>query len=349
MDKTTLDFLALSDLCWRPAVKERLASQAVPIDVRLQREGIYHFDELIHLQSKDWLLKQFGPGKDYPVKVNQLMKNIIWQIRDRIVRDKQEPFEGLLRGFWYAYIKPALARSGSLNTKIDQYPQMIKSFVRLVQACDLMRYAELGFTDDNANDRKIGINNHVILFAEKTGHFPMLQRISQDLDITILSLGGQPSLLSAEYFVNEMKAAGIDIRKSFYTFSLVDYDPSGGIIKDAFLNDLEFYGLKHIQHAELILPDIFSKEEIELSKYPLPQPKEMLEKNRKWLKETNGIDGKLFGLEADACPTSRIDGLVKAQVNDLIESTESIRKGRAMLAVVESLNAYILARLQTES
>ncbi|MCG2740417.1 MAG: hypothetical protein L6300_09290 [Syntrophaceae bacterium] len=333
---------------WRPTFREISTQKAIPRDVKLRREGIYHFKELIHTQPKEWLIKQFGPGKEYPVNISKLIKNIIWQIRTRIVTGKLPPTQGLLRGFWYSYIKPTLARADSLNHDVDQYSQMIKMFVRLVQYRNLMRYKDMGFVDDNENDRKIGINNHIILFAEKAGHFPLLKRIAEQTEVTILSLGGQPSLLSAEYFVDEIKQQKIDIRKSFYTFSLVDYDTSGWIIRDAFLDDLRFYGVKHLQHKDLILPNIFTQEEIHLKKYPLPTPPEMEQKNKRWLKESGGIDGKLYGLEVDAAPTQRIQELFTSEIKDLIESTEDIRKGRALLLLSKAIEEYILAKLQTE-
>lgn len=345
--RAILEAISIAIRGWRPTPKATKAQKAIPIEVRLRREGIYYYTETIHLQPKEWLIKEFGPGKEYPLNLSRLMKNIIWQVRTRIIQKNQPPIEGLIRSFWYTHIKPVLARTNSLNSKVDQYSQMIQMFVRLIQYSDLMRYKDIGFLDDNQNDRKIGINNHVILFAEKAGHYPLLQRIAQNSEVTILSLGGQPSLLSAEYFVDEMKTQGIDVRKSFYTFSLVDYDTSGWIIKDAFLNDLRFFGLKHLQHKDLILPEIFTQEEIELNKFPLRNPAEMEAKNRKWLKETGGINGKLYGLEADAAPAERIEQLFTTQIKELIESTEKIRKGRALLSVSQALDEYILARLRT--
>lgn len=332
---------------WRPTFEAVVRQKAIPRDIRLRREGIYPFKETIHRQPGEWLIKHFGPGREYPVNVNKLMKNIIWQIRTRIVREEQPPIEGLIRSFWYTHIKPALARAQSLSSDVDQYPQMIKMFVRLIEHCNLMRYKNMGFIDDNENDRKIGINSHIIFFAEKAGHYPLLKRIAQDSDVTILALGGQPSLLSAEYFVDEMKAQDINIQKSFYTFSLVDYDTSGWIIRDAFLNDLRFFRVKHIQHEDLILPKIFTQEEIDLNKFLLLNPPEMEKKNKKWLKESGGINGKLYGLEADAVPTERIEKLFTSQIKDLIESTEIIRKGRALLTLSKALEEYIVARLQT--
>ena len=59
--------------------------------LKLQEMGIRHFDEIIHDQSKDWLLKNFSEGADeYPVNVSKLMRNIIWQTRERIINKKRE-------------------------------------------------------------------------------------------------------------------------------------------------------------------------------------------------------------------------------------------------------------------
>ena len=145
-----------------------------------------------------------------------------------------------------------------------------------------------------------------------------------------------------------MKAEGIDIRKSFYTFSLVDYDTSGWIIRDAFLNDLRFFRVKHIKHMDLILPGIFSQEEIELNKFPLRTPPEMEAKNKKWLRESGGIDGELYGLEADAAPAERIQELFTSATQYLVKSTEPIRRARALLLLSDALDEYIMARLQVE-
>jgi hypothetical protein len=345
--RTLTEAISIATQAWRPGFALQARQKAIPIDIRLRREGIYNFKETIHLQPKEWLIKHFAPGKKYPVNVNKLMKNIIWQLRTRIVKGDHPPVKGLLRSFWYTYIKNTLFRADSLSSGVDQYDQMIKVFVRLIQYRSFMQYKDMGFIDDNEHDRQIGINNHIILFAEKSGHYPLLERIARDSEVTILSLGGQPSLLSAEYFVAEMKAQGIDIRKSFYTFSLVDYDTSGWIIKDAFLYDLKFFGLKYIRHKDLILPEIFTQEEIELNKVSLPQSPEMKAKNKKWLEESGGINGELYGLEADAAPAERIEKLFTAGIKDLIESTEDIRKARALQALAGAIEEYILARLQT--
>lgn len=88
---------------------------------RLRRLGIRHFDQKIHDQSKEWLIKYFSYGADeYPVNVSRLMRNIVWQMREKILTKKKPPLKELIRTFWYMHIKPTLSRAGALSEKTDQ-------------------------------------------------------------------------------------------------------------------------------------------------------------------------------------------------------------------------------------
>ena len=75
------------------------------------------------------------------------MRNIIWQIRERIRRGEREPLRELIRTFWYMYVKPTLSRAGALAEETDQYKQLSGQLVNLVVDQDLMRYSEIGFRD----------------------------------------------------------------------------------------------------------------------------------------------------------------------------------------------------------
>ena len=45
---------------------------------RLRKAGIRHYDELIHDQIKEWLIKNFSQGAtDYPINVARMMRNIV--------------------------------------------------------------------------------------------------------------------------------------------------------------------------------------------------------------------------------------------------------------------------------
>jgi len=307
----------------------------------LKKLGIRPFAVLIHDQSKEWLIEHFKLGAtDYPVNVSRLMRNIIWQMRSRIDAKEKEPFKELVRSFWYAYIKPTLARADSLVHETDQYDQLVATLVKMVKDKAVMDYKDIGFRDDNQANRKAGLNANVILFAEKVGHWGFLSEMIDKYQISTIALGGQPSVLNVEYFVDDLKATGIDVRRSFFLFSIVDYDTSGWIIRDAFIDDLKRYGIKNIQNTDLINPDILTPEEIQLSRYPLSDAEDMAKKNTNWLKQIRqmkyqnqkhmdpetGRKGRrvIYGLEAEAVFTARLAKKIDELVPPLLGKNERL-------------------------
>ncbi len=310
----------------------------------LRREDIRGYTKLIYKQNKSWLIKNFGPGKKYPINVDKTIHNIIWQTRERIRKNQRKPFDALIRSMWYSHIKPTLFRADSLAGNFDQYKQLSKMLVRLVRYADAMRYKDMGFVDENENSRKIGINHHVILFSEKEGHYPLLKRIAGETEITIIALGGEPSVLSSEYFVDEMKEKGINIQQSFYLFSLVDYDPWGWIIRDSFIRNLKFYGVKNIKNIDLVFPDALSKEELKLAKFRI-DPKNKI--NRKWMRKSLGINKQFYGFEADAIPPERIKKNFTEEIKNLITSTIPIRKARNKIKLSEALENLAVIKLRS--
>ena len=255
---------------------------------RLRKAGIRHYRVLIHDQPKEWLIRNFRRGAtDYPVNVARLIRNIVWQTRERILKKDKPPLRELIRTFWYMYIKPTLSRAEALAPKADQYAQMIGNIVYMVKGIQVLKYKDIGFRDDNQAHRRVGANANIILFSEKLGHQAFLSDIADKYNVSILALGGQPSVLNSEYFVDTLKETGLDLRRSFYLFSVVDYDPSGWIIRDAFVNNLRFYGIIHTRMIDLIHPDMLTPEEIKLARYRIPATEAMRVKNQKWLTEVH--------------------------------------------------------------
>ena len=253
---------------------------------KLLKLGIRHFDELIHDQPKEWLIKHFKKGADeYPVNVAMLIRNVIWQTRERIIKKTREPITELLRTFWYMYVKSTLARAGALSKTRDQYADMIEQFVFLVMKQKIMKYNDFGFRDENAPSRKVGINAYVILFAEKSGHVSFLEEMHQQYQISTIALGGQPGALTSEYFVRSLKEKGVNLQRSFFLFDIVDYDTSGWIISNAFINNLKDLGIKSIRCQHLVTPDMLTPEEMKLAKYPIRDSKKTHKKNIDWLKK----------------------------------------------------------------
>jgi len=308
---------------------------------RLRKAGIRHYDELIHDQTEEWLIENFNQGAtDYPVNVARLMRNIVWQTRERIIKGEKPPLKELLRTFWYMYIKPTLSRAGALAIKADQYAQLIDNIVFMVKEIEVMEYKDIGFRDDNQANRKIGANANIILFSEKLGHQEFLSEIADKYNISILALGGQPSVLNAEYFVDTLKQARIGLQRSFYLFSIVDYDPSGWIIRDAFINNLKFYGIPNTRVIDLIHPDMLTPEEVKLARYRIKEPEEMRVKNKNWLKEVHKRDYKnqqyleetkkdkkiLYGLEAESVSGKRLTQKLEEEMVPLIGKSEDLLK-----------------------
>jgi len=269
---------------------------------KLKKIGIRHFDELIHDQKREWLLENFHEraGK-YKLNVTMLMRNLVWQMRERVISKQKPPLNELLRTYWYMYVKSTLSRAGSLSKKSDnQYRLLIAVIVDLVKKYKLMEYKDIGFRDDNQSHREVGKNANIILFSEKLGHQQFLSEMAKKFNCSIIALGGKPSVLNVEYFVDDMKSKGVNLRKRFYLYSIVDFDPHGWIIKSSFVDDLKHYGIKYIKLMDMITPDMLTPDEIKIAQYRLPQEKPAQRKiMNKWLKRIRKIKMKWELMEED--------------------------------------------------
>ena len=351
---------------------------------RLRKAGIRHYVELIHDQKKDWLVKNFkaeGAAPAYPVNVSRLMRNLVWQMKER-VSSGEKPFNELIRTYWYMYIKPTLARADSLSQETDQYKQLTENIAAMVKDFLLMSYKDIGFRDENEANKKVGVYANVIPFAEKLGHFKYLTDIQAQYNVSVIALGGQPSVMNVEYFVDELKkpktaaealagrpkmlslpaeAGGskLNLKRSFYLYSIVDYDPSGWIIRDAFINNLRHYKIKNTKVYDLINPDMLTPDEIMLARYPIRAGADMDAKNKKWLadvslrhyknqkylvEEVNG-KVKLYGLEAEAISTARLSAKLKEVMVPVLGGNEAALKIYEMKNLNQSIKDLILFKL----
>ena len=326
----------------------------------MRKAGIRHYDELIHDQLKEWLIRNFSEGADeYPVNVARLMRNIVWQTRERIEKGEKPPLKELIRTFWYMYIKPTLSRAGALAIKADQYAQLIDNIVYMVKGIQVMKYEDIGFRDENQAHREVGANANTILFSEKLGHQNFLSDIRDKYKVSILALGGQPSVLTSEYFVDIIRKRDISLQRSFYLFSIVDYDTSGWIIRDAFIDNLRFYGITHTRVVDLIHPDMLTPEEIELARYKIPDTEAMKVKNKTWIKEvykrnyknqkymeeTKKGEKVLYGLEAESVSAKRLTDELERVMVPLIGKSEDLLKIYEHEELDKAIKALIIHKL----
>ncbi len=352
---------------------------------RLRKAGIHHYDELIHDQPKEWLLKNFkaeGATPAYPINVSRLMRNLVWQMKER-VSSGEKPFHELVRTYWYMYVKSTLARAGALSAATDQYKQLTENITAMVKDFLLMSYKDIGFRDENEANKRVGVNANIIPFSEKLGHFNYLLELNKQYNVSAISLGGQPSVMNVEYFVDDIRkaksaapeladrpklfsfeplaaAAKFNLKRSFYLFSIVDFDPSGWIIRDAFMDNLRHYKIKNTKVYDLINPDMLTPDEIMLARYPIRAGADMEAKNKKWLADVEarhyknqkylvedlpGGKKKLYGLEAEAIATARISEKLKEVMVPVIGGNEEALKIYEMKNLNQAIKDLIIFKL----
>jgi hypothetical protein len=265
---------------------------------RLAAEGIADYAQDLRQLSATELRALFAFASSGKINATRVIKNLIRQAYTAIRDGHRPPIGGNLRSFWYTDVKPVLARLGVPVEGRRATELVYDAFVELVTRHHLFHYRDLGFLDEGAPTRAVGqTNGTVILFAEKDGRFALVREIVQAYDATALSLGGYPSSLATEYLVHALQQAGVLAeRPALQLFAVADYDPSGYWIAREFAAQLHAFGVQEVTLHPLIRPERLTTEQVALGRYTLPKGS----KTTNWLRETGGIDGEAYGLEADA-------------------------------------------------
>jgi hypothetical protein len=254
-------------------------------------ENIKSFDKEIRFMTPEELKKNFYYSSTKEFNVRQFIANMIWEYYNFLLIGKRDPIEGNIRTFWY-YLKPTLSKAVTIDSK-SQYGIMIDTFRKLIVDHKLFKYKDFGFVSDGQNDYSIGKTHpNIILAGEKTGHFKKLQRLQDEFGITIIALGGMPSILNTEYLSDDLEKVFNIKELPVHVITLVDYNPSSSIIYKTFLAQLQNEGVKNIASVQhLLTPDSFSKEELPhvTDQIAVTSPSDQT-KLRKWLEAGNGVD-----------------------------------------------------------
>jgi len=105
-------------------------------------------------------------------------------------------------------------------------------------------------------------------------------------------------------------------RPALQLFAVVDYDPSGYWIAREFAAQLQAFGVQDVTLHPLIRPERLTTEQVALGRYALPKGS----KTTNWLRETGGIDGEPYGLEADAFPPDVIRAAFVAEATPYLRA-----------------------------
>lgn len=320
-------------------------------DQVLARLEVSDFDEPIFEMSRAEIRRHFG-FQNGNVNTGKLLYNLIWQDRNLILEDDLGEVRGNIRSYWYQRVKPLLSRT-RVPRFADKYGAMIDKLVDLVVDQQLMNYRDFGFRDEGQNNRAVGTDNpYIILAAEKLGHLQLIERLGRDYGVSYFAMGGQPSVLSLEYFVQELAAAGVTDRR-LDIFTIVDWDPSGYSIAQNFRFGLAELGYRgDIHSTDLVHPTRVPAEQIRLSKYTLPRSKSQKERNAAWIEETGGLRGHGDtsrggqGLEADAMTWDQLTEHFDRLVSPLLEvSRDDIVRRRLTRELADVLTQLLVRRL----
>ncbi|GMU57666.1 MAG: hypothetical protein AMXMBFR33_68120 [Candidatus Xenobia bacterium] len=251
-----------------------------------------------------------------------MIANQIWQTYRYRATGLEPDYGTDHRGFWYIPLVATLARAGLLS-QLDlewEPPELAEPGLEgaaglyllyqtllgeLIGDEALFTFRELGFRDPRPDLRSIGRRRpEVVLVAEKTSLIPFVQRISEELGISTLILGGLPALVSTEFFASALPTGLGRLRVIAY----VDFDPGGWIAAESFAGQLRRFGLECTEPEFVVRPERFTREEIELYSIPIPTPTPQIEgKVRAWLARSGGIEGEARVLHADRLrPVERV-------------------------------------------
>jgi len=290
----------------------------------LRRKRVLRLEDDIWRMEARTLRTYFGAITSGRTIAKRMIRSIVWQVYERIHTGKMDPIEGNVRSFWYRFVKPTLARVGILQTaKVDHYLTMMQIFAEMVEDLDLFKYTAFGFDDSTWENRRIGAKHPTtIVFAEKAGFMRFLkEQVHAVYDVTVTALSGWPSILSTEYMARHIeKAGGYDPPEKVWDqekvrlFSIVDWDPSGWMIREAFVRQLQDQGMTSYEMVDLIHPKSFTEEEIALYAYPVPSGPRQVKKNKRWLEATGGLSGRLDGLEADSMARETLRSLLQSRM-----------------------------------
>jgi hypothetical protein len=293
----------------------------------LAAEGIADYAEDLRQLSAAELLRLFAFASSGKVNVTRVIKNLAWQAYTAIRDGTRPPVAGNLRSFWYTDVKPVLSRLGVPVEGRRATELVYDTFVELVTRHRLFRYRDFGFLDEGAHARVVGrTNGTLLLFAEKAGRFGLVQEIAQACDAIGLALGGYPSSLATEYLLHALQQqgvlpeAGASADPALHLFSVVDYDPSGYWIEREFADQLQAFGVTTVTLHSLVRPTRLTAEQVRLGRYTFPKGS----KTTNWLRATAGIDGKAYGLEADAFPTELIRATFLAEAAPYLQAPDPV-------------------------
>lgn len=230
-DDKRLRKLGIIDFGWRELHKLKLKNTA-SVEAFTAKWEIVRF-------SMEQMLTYFRQFTAPIIDKRRLVKCIVWQTWRWIKKGIRPPFKGNIRSFWYE-VKNAVGGDEILEPDdVDMFYDVVRE---LIEDRRLFRYKDFGFMDMKQIFHSVGDQRpEVVLVFEKAGQLEEARELAVEVGSSFICLGGEPSVLTMEYFSDNLRAAIGEKPLSIYV--MTDINPSGVSIRNSFLTGMERQGL----------------------------------------------------------------------------------------------------------
>lgn len=246
--------------------------------------------DLLSMEADE--LRQIVQGD--PVR---LVDHTLWQLQRLVAQGRNPGWGPNPRGLYYNPIVLLADRAGIPAAGDGLWTLMQNRLELFVGTLRLCTYRGLGCVDRGEADRRIGgARPHLLLLVEKESLEPDARRLAEELDLSMIVLGGAPTFIALEFLVQAL-APATDAPLEIVSFC--DFDPYGWHFPVAAQRILDRYGRATQGIRRLVTPDRFTSEELDRIALPLPRGSFGRPEVERWLEETGGVRGLPLGIYAD--------------------------------------------------
>ena len=164
----------------------------------------------------------------------------------------------------------------------------------------LFTYRELGMEEPRRDLHDVGTRDpNVVLYVEKWSLKDGAAAIVTRHGPSHIIMGGVSTYLATEFFVERLRAAGVQGPLTLMAY--VDFDPGGWMGVEAFCHHLARYGMHGVAHRLPGAPrPVHSRRAAPPRPSPSPPPTpRSAARNRAWVEASGGVNGKPRGIHAD--------------------------------------------------
>ena len=257
-DDRKLRLLGLIDFGWRD-LYDLDPKDAAAVDAFKKKWDIRQF-------TRERMLTYFRQALVNRIDKRRVIKNIIYQLYRWMQKGIENLSDGNIRSMWYK-IKATLAYHSNILEPGD-VDIFYSALQEMIEEQKLFRYKDFGFMDMGEPYRKIGKTQpEIILASEKAGHYFFVRDLAAQVGTSFICMRGEPSVISMEYFSDDLFTACGDAEKII--FCITDIDPAGYSIQRNLVEGLSSRGHKIRQVVKLVDPSLFPGGDIVYAFYPV--------------------------------------------------------------------------------